>query len=202
MASHVLQQCFRIWLHGCAALRNFTDRRLPDAYFQHQSVRRAWQLLSDQATLIPLPTGVQLSCWRRAPPGRMPQRTPSLPICLPFQAKANFDPVNMTCPVQSTLAVVSVVLFECPSPARGPLPVALECFIYRYLWSCASRTRYAHSPTVPQPLLTISQSHPVLLILLKSKGAFPNSRPVAAVAQMVKFKNDSERRNKRVHTVI
>ena len=37
-------------------------------------------------------------------PDACPQRTPSSPICLPFQAKANFDPVNMNrCPIQPTL---------------------------------------------------------------------------------------------------
>ena len=93
-------------LHGCAALRNFTDP--PTTYPMHIFSINLCVEHGSYYPIKPLSYYCPQACNCHAGdahcPDACPQRTPSSPICLPFQAKANFDPVNMNrCPVQPTL---------------------------------------------------------------------------------------------------
>ena len=93
--------------HGCAALRNFTDP--PTTYPMYIFSVNICVENGIYYPIKPLSYYCPQSCNCHAGdahcPDKCPARTQSSPICLPFQASANYDPANMgRCPVQPTLA--------------------------------------------------------------------------------------------------
>lgn len=88
--------------HGCAALRTATDP--PTSYPMNIFSINMCAEFGTYYPVKPLSYYCPQACNCHAGdahcPDTCPQRTPSSPICTPFQAASNFDPVNMgRCPI-------------------------------------------------------------------------------------------------------